>query len=203
MYRRELTQQAITYTLTHILHIMLAYKQSGRILKSVALISRAQTRLYSAHGHDAHGEEHHGEHGHDEHGHDDHGLQLSEAESILNKKTAIAAGIVTLAVGYYTINSSYEKSHEGASLLSIIKKPEVLSELQANYNEYRARVAKQEEIQAMIVFPSVEKRSYNNMITSIDEVPGRYFASGSNTQFNTIQDHSSLAPRKTKESPFY
>lgn len=178
---------------------MLAYRQSGRILKSVASASKFQsqaTRFYSAHNEENHGKN-------DEHGHDDHSLPLSESESIFNIHTAKFASIIALIIGYSTINSSYEKSHDGHSLLSIIQKPQILQELELNYSQYRERVKKQEEVQEMIVFPSVERRSYSNLITSIDEVPGRFFASGSNTQFNTIQNFDALAPRKAKESPFY
>lgn len=181
---------------------MLAYRQSSRLLRAAATRgsrTAVAARFYSAH----HGEEQHGdEHGHDEHGHDDHSLPLSESESILNSHTAKAAGIVALIVGYSALNSSYKESHDGASLLSIIKTPEILEELQANYAEYRQRVQKQEAIQEMMMFPA-ERRTYDRLVTSIDTVPGRYFASGTNTQLNTIQDHDSLAPRKIKESPFY
>ena len=53
-----------------------------------------------------------------------------------------------------------------------------------------------------MMFPSTEKRNYNNLITSIDTVPGRLFPTGSNSQFNTIQDYSKLDNRKVKSSPF-
>ncbi|ODQ47083.1 hypothetical protein PICMEDRAFT_71204 [Pichia membranifaciens NRRL Y-2026] len=178
-------------------------RQSGRLIRAVAASGArgcvSPARFYSAH----HGEEHgHEEHGHDEHGHDDHSMPLSESESIFNSHTATAAGIVALIAGYAAINSSYKESHDGATLLSLLKAPAVLEELQANYSSYRERVQHQKEIQEMMMFPG-ERRTYDNLVTSIDAVPGRYFPSGSNTQFNTVADHDALAPRKTKESPFY
>lgn len=180
---------------------MLSLRQSGLILRAAArkpaTISTA--RFYSA-GHNEHHGEHHGEH-HDDH-HDDHSMPLSESESILNLKTGIAAGIVALVGGYTVFNSSYKESHDGASLSSIVRTPQLVEELQANYTAYRERVAKQKELQEMMMFPS-ERKTTDNLITRIDSVPGKYFPSGSNGQFNTIQDFDSLAPRKTKESPFY
>lgn len=182
---------------------MLSLRHSSRILSSIPRASSSSTaRFYSSgHGHDEHhGDAHSDAHGED-HGH--HEMPLSESESILNKKTAIAAGIVAAVVGYSTFNSSYAESNNGASLLSLVKTPQVLKDLQENYDQYRERVAKQEEIQRMMMFPTGERRTYNNLITSVDAVPGRFHASGTNSQFNTIQDFDSLAPRKTKESPFY
>lgn len=173
---------------------MLALRSSA----AVRPFSRSAVRAYSAH----HG--HNEEHGHhEEHGHGDHHEELAEAESIINSKTGIAAGIVASIVAYSCFNSSYKNSNEGSALTSIFTTPTLVTELQENFNAYRERVAKQKELQELMMFPGVEPRSYNNLITRIDSVPGQYFPSGTNTQLNTISDHSSLAPRKAKESPFY
>jgi hypothetical protein len=159
---------------------------------------RVSARAYSAH----HGKEEHGHH-EEEHGHDHGHEELAEAESIVNSKTGIAVGIVATVVAYSYFNSSYKESHDGSAFTSFFTTPTLISDLQDNFTAYRQRVAKQKEIQEMMMFPGEKPRSYNNLITSIDNIPGKYFPSGSNTQFNTIQDHSTLAPRKAKESPFY
>lgn len=183
---------------------MLAASRAAFVAARTASVPRMALRQYSAHhGHEEHGE--HGDHGHGEHGDHghDHHVPLAESESIINSKTGIAAGIVASVVAYAYADSSYRASHDGASLVSSLAAPRVLSELQENYDSYRARVAKQQEIQEMMMFPSVEPRSYSNLITRVDSVPGRLFPTSSNTQLNTIQNHAELAPRKTKESPFY
>lgn len=173
---------------------MLALRQTTSLTRnSVKAVSSAR-RAYST-GHGDHGshEEHHDDHGH-------HEMPLAPAESIINNKTGIAVGIVALIVGYNALNSSYENKNEGKSFISKFSAP--IEDIKENYESYRARVTKQQEIQNMMMFPG-EKRTYSNLITSIDTVPGRYFPSGSNTQLNTIQNFDELSPRKTKESPFY
>ncbi|KGK38677.1 hypothetical protein JL09_g2213 [Pichia kudriavzevii] len=166
------------------------------LLKSTVIRS-APVRAYSDH-HDNH-DAHHEEHGH---GHD-HGHELAESEPIINKNTGIFLGAVASIAGFYYLNKSYKASHDGAALNSIIKDvASPLNDLKENYNAYRERVAKQAALQEMMMFPS-EKKTYSNLVTRIDEVPGRLWASGSNTQLNVIHNHSELAPRKTKESPFY
>lgn len=165
------------------------------------------TRFYSSnHGHnsgDHHSSEHHSSEHHDEHhDHHDHGPPLSESESILNSKTAIAAGIVFSIASYSYLNNQYKESHNGDSITSIVSSKHNFDQLKENYNSYRNRVSLQKEIQEMMMFPSTEKRNYNNLITSIDTVPGRLFPTGSNSQFNTIQDYSKLDNRKVKSSPF-
>ncbi|TID30391.1 hypothetical protein CANINC_001025 [Pichia inconspicua] len=185
-----------------------------RSTRAVVAASRASplrlARAYSAQaGHHNsedkhHGDEHHGDEHHDEH-HDDHSLPLSESESIINNKTGIALGIVALSVAYSYVNSSYKESHDGTALVSAftIKGSETLTSLKTNYDAYRARVEKAREVQEMMMFPSHELRSYNNLVTRIDSIPGQLWPSGSNTQLNTIKNFDELAPRKQKESPFY
>lgn len=178
---------------------MLALKHS-RVLVRSNISSRSIIRAYSSHSNEKHDE--HSEHG--EHGeHDDHSMPLAESDSIINNKTGTALGIVALIVGYSYINSNYASNNEGTALSSLATCSKCyLNNLKENYSAYRERVKKQSEIQEMMMFPA-EKRTYNNFITSVDTVPGQRFATGSNTQFNTIQDFDSLAPRKQKESPFY
>lgn len=184
--------------------------RSTRVAVAASRASPARlARAYSAHASEHksddkhHGDGHHGEH-HDEH-HDDHSLPLSESESIINIKTGIAACVVALAASYSYVDNSYKNSHDGTALVSAftIKGSEALSSLQTNYDAYRARVEKAKQVQEMMMFPSHEQRSYNNLVTRIDSVPGQFWPSGSNAQFNTIQNFDELAPRKQKESPFY
>lgn len=183
-----------------------------RSTRAAVAASRASplrlARAYSAHAgeHKSHNEHEHGSHDehHDDH-HDDHSMPLSESESIINNKTGIAVGIVALSAAYAYADNSYKNSHDGTALISAftVKGCESLTSLQTNYDAYRSRVEKQRAVQEMMMFPSHELKSYNNMVTRIDSVPGQYWPSGSNTQLNTIKNFDELAPRKQKESPFY
>lgn len=188
--------KAVQITQLHQPIEMLARSYLTQTIRQAPVKSLTGARFYSAHSNEHHDDGHHDE----DHGH--HEMPLAESESILNSKTGIAAGIVALIVGYSTLNSSYSKSHDGSSLSSVFTTPALVSDLQENYSAYRARVAKQQEVQQMMMFPG-ERRTVDNLITRIDSVPGQYWPSGSNTQLNVIHDHSALAPRKTKESPFY
>lgn len=168
---------------------------------SVGVLRVSNARLYSAHhgASEKHGEEHH----HDEHHGDDHGhheIPLAPAESIINKNTLIFAGIFALMGGFYTANESYKKSNDNKSLVSLLAKP--LEDAKSNYDEYRSRVKKQTTVQELMTYPG-DRVTADTYIPRDSEVFGRVWASGSNTQFNTIQNWESLPPRKVKESPFY
>lgn len=151
----------------------------------------AHGSAHSAHEHDAHD---HG-HGHDDH----HGPALAPAESIINKNTLTFAGIVALIGGFYTANESYKASN-GKSLVSTLAAP--IADAQANYDSYRARVAQQTTLQEMLTYPGA-KVTADSYIPRDTAVMGRLWASGANTQHNTLRNWEELPPRKTKESPFY
>lgn len=163
----------------------------------VAGVSRAGLRLYSSHAHE-HGHEH--EHDHE---HDHHETPLAPAESIVNKNTLTALAIFGLVAAYSYADSTYRASNStNSSLVSALAASSTISEIKENYKEYRARVAKQTAIQEMMMFPS-EARTLNNYVPRDTELFGRVWASGTNTQSNTIQNWEKLAPRKERESPFY
>lgn len=171
---------------------------------TVGVLRVSNMRLYSAH-HGAEKDAHHGEHHAGEHGeHGDHGdhheIPLAPAESIINKNTLTFAGILALIGGFYVANDSYKKSNDNKSLVSTLAKP--LEDAKSNYDEYRSRVKKQTAVQELMTYPG-DRVTADTYIPRDNEVFGRVWASGSNTQFNTIQNWESLPPRKQKESPFY
>lgn len=180
---------------------MLALNASRRAAGRLAV----QARSYSAHGHHESKEGHHEEHGHHDEHHDDHGhheTPLAPAESIVNKNTLTFAGIVAITAGYYYANESYKASNDNKSLVSLLSTPQTFQDAKDTYDQYRARVQKQTSVQEMLTYPG-KKVTADNFVARDNEVLGRVWASGTNTQVNTIKDWQSLPERKSKESPFY
>lgn len=153
----------------------------------------SRPRFYSEHA-----EEHHDEH-HEEH--HDHGPPESPAENMFNSTTLTFAGFVAAAVGYQYLNSSYQKSHDGKSIVSLITHEDSLEELKANYDEYRQGVSDRETLRKTFIDAPI--KTSDNLVTAIRDVPGRKQCFGGSAQFNTISDWSKVGPRKKLEDPFH
>ncbi len=134
-------------------------------------------------------------------GYDKHGLPISKSESVFNRYTGTFFGTVFVIVAYEYLNKVYKESHNGDSLLTVIKKGSSLEELRANYDSYRQGVIDREKLHSM--FADTPVIDSNNYVTHISEVPGKVQCFNGNSQFNTIQDWEKVGPRKQREDPFH
>lgn len=104
-------------------------------------------------------------------------------------------------VGYEYLDKKYRASHDGESILSLIKKGNSLDEIKTNYQAYRDGVLHREQLHTM--FADTQVKDQNNYVTRITDVPGRVQCFNGNGQFNTIHDWENVSPRKQRENPFH